>query len=52
LTRDALYLVRPDGYVGLAAPRQDPQALARYFTERGLRPGEDAFRRPACRGDV
>ena len=52
LTRDALYLVRPDGYVGLAAPVQDPAALAHYFAERGLRPGDDAFRehpsRPAA----
>lgn len=30
LARDACYLVRPDGYVGLAAPRFDPQQAATY----------------------
>ena len=52
LTRDALYLLRPDGYVALAALSQDPGALAHYFAARGLRPGDDAFRghpsRPAA----
>jgi len=40
LRRDALYLLRPDGYVALASPRQDPERLVRYFASRGLRPPE------------
>ena len=44
LTRDALYLLRPDGYVALTASAQDPRVLARYFAERGLRQGDDAFK--------
>ncbi len=35
--RDALYLIRPDGYVGLAASSQDPLAIDRYFAERDMR---------------
>jgi 2-polyprenyl-6-methoxyphenol hydroxylase-like FAD-dependent oxidoreductase len=35
LQKDALYLVRPDGYVALAEPSADPQRLRQYFTERG-----------------
>ena len=37
LTRDALYLLRPDTYVALVAPGGDPRPLERYFTERGIR---------------
>jgi 2-polyprenyl-6-methoxyphenol hydroxylase-like FAD-dependent oxidoreductase len=37
LKRDALYLVRPDTYVALAAPAPAPQVLERYFQARGLR---------------
>ena len=37
LARDALYLVRPDCYVGLAEASGSPEALNRYFDERGLR---------------
>ena len=37
LERDALYLLRPDSYVGLADGAADPGALARYFRERALR---------------
>ncbi len=33
--RDALYLVRPDGYVALAAPQANVERLRRYFAERG-----------------
>jgi 2-polyprenyl-6-methoxyphenol hydroxylase-like FAD-dependent oxidoreductase len=33
--RDALYLVRPDGYVALADPNADPGRLRRYFARRG-----------------
>jgi hypothetical protein len=35
LHRDALYLVRPDGYVALADATADPQRLRVYFS--GLR---------------
>jgi 2-polyprenyl-6-methoxyphenol hydroxylase-like FAD-dependent oxidoreductase len=38
LERDALYLLRPDTYVALADRAADPGALARYFSERALRP--------------
>jgi len=34
LTRRALYLVRPDGYIGLADPHADPKRLRQYFDER------------------
>ena len=36
LSRDAAYLVRPDGHVGLASPEQDPAALRRYADRLGL----------------
>jgi hypothetical protein len=36
IVNGALYLVRPDGYVGLAAPRADPQRLRDYLAERGI----------------
>jgi 2-polyprenyl-6-methoxyphenol hydroxylase-like FAD-dependent oxidoreductase len=36
LAKDALYLVRPDGYVALAEPSADPERLRHYFTGRGL----------------
>jgi hypothetical protein len=35
--RDALYLLRPDTYVALADASGSPEALDRYFAERGLR---------------
>ena len=38
LRRGAMYLVRPDGYVGLADPEADPTKLERYLDGRGLRP--------------
>ena len=34
LKRDALYLVRPDGYIGLADPDADPGTLERYLDSR------------------
>jgi 2-polyprenyl-6-methoxyphenol hydroxylase-like FAD-dependent oxidoreductase len=37
LARDAVYLMRPDGYVALADASGAPEALNRYFAERGLR---------------
>jgi hypothetical protein len=39
LTQIAIYLVRPDGYVALAASTQSPQGLLQYFETRGIRPG-------------
>jgi 2-polyprenyl-6-methoxyphenol hydroxylase-like FAD-dependent oxidoreductase len=39
LARDALYLLRPDTYVALADPNGSANALARYFSERGIKPG-------------
>jgi 2-polyprenyl-6-methoxyphenol hydroxylase-like FAD-dependent oxidoreductase len=36
LARDALYLVRPDGYVALADPTGDAARLAAYLKERRL----------------
>ncbi len=38
LMRDAAYLIRPDGYVALASPAQDPAVLSRYLDTAGLRP--------------
>jgi 2-polyprenyl-6-methoxyphenol hydroxylase-like FAD-dependent oxidoreductase len=37
LERDALYLVRPDGYIGLSDPRADAAVLAAYLDTRGLK---------------
>jgi 2-polyprenyl-6-methoxyphenol hydroxylase-like FAD-dependent oxidoreductase len=34
--KDAMYLIRPDGYVGLAAPAQDPAQVEQYLSQRGL----------------
>lgn len=39
LARDALYLLRPDTYVGLALPRPGAAALDAYMAERGLELG-------------
>jgi 2-polyprenyl-6-methoxyphenol hydroxylase-like FAD-dependent oxidoreductase len=41
LRAHALYLLRPDGYVALAGPTQEPDTLVRYFAARGLRWNED-----------
>jgi len=37
LHRDGLYLVRPDGYVALAAPAQSAIALSAYLDAHGIR---------------
>jgi 2-polyprenyl-6-methoxyphenol hydroxylase-like FAD-dependent oxidoreductase len=37
LKRGAAYLVRPDGYVGLADPNGDPRNLERYLDRRAIR---------------
>jgi hypothetical protein len=37
--KDAIYLVRPDGHVGLAEPNGDASALERYCDERRIRAG-------------
>jgi len=37
LARDAVYLVRPDGYVGLADPRGEAAVLAAYLDTRRLK---------------
>ncbi len=37
MVRDALYLVRPDGYVALADPSGDRARLERYLESRGVR---------------
>lgn len=39
LKQDAAYLVRPDGYVGLAMPEQDPAVLRRYAAKLSVSAG-------------
>jgi 2-polyprenyl-6-methoxyphenol hydroxylase-like FAD-dependent oxidoreductase len=39
LRRNALYLVRPDGHVALAAPVPSPTILTSYLDARGIRAG-------------
>jgi hypothetical protein len=39
LTRNALYLLRPDSYIGLADPSCAVEALEHYFDERSIRVG-------------
>ena len=36
LAQDAMYLLRPDTYVALAAAPQNPEVLRSYFVDRGL----------------
>jgi 2-polyprenyl-6-methoxyphenol hydroxylase-like FAD-dependent oxidoreductase len=38
LARDALYLLRPDTYVAMADANGTVDALAKYFTDHGIRP--------------
>jgi 2-polyprenyl-6-methoxyphenol hydroxylase-like FAD-dependent oxidoreductase len=40
LTRNALYLLRPDTYLALVDPQAQPRTLANYFAARSLRPGK------------
>ncbi|MGE0007673.1 MAG: FAD-dependent monooxygenase [Parvibaculaceae bacterium] len=47
LTRDAAYLVRPDGHLGLVAPTQDAQAFAAYAARLGIRPRQEREGEPA-----
>jgi hypothetical protein len=42
LWRNAVYLVRPDGYVALAAPEGNAAAIASYFDARRLVPTKRA----------
>jgi hypothetical protein len=35
---NAVYLIRPDTYVGLAEPTGSPAAIERYLAVRGLSP--------------
>ena len=44
LARDAVYLVRPDGYVALADSEADPERLRRFFAERSLRSSSELSR--------
>ncbi len=44
LAQDAVYLVRPDGYVALADSGADPDRLKRYFQSRSLSPGQEISR--------
>ncbi len=37
MARDAVYLVRPDGYVAFASPWQDPADIARYLQRFDIR---------------
>jgi hypothetical protein len=41
LRRDALYLVRPDGYVGLADSEGSPDTLTSYLEKRRLTPRQE-----------
>lgn len=46
LERDAAYLVRPDGYVGLAMARPKPSELEGYVSQHGLRFGTTSGSQP------
>jgi hypothetical protein len=48
LKRGAVYLVRPDGYVGLADPDANPASVERYLDTRCARPMAFGDRR-GCR---
>ena len=38
LRENALYLIRPDTYVGLAEPGQSTEAVEQYFAKVGIEP--------------
>ena len=42
LLRNALYLVRPDGYVGLASAEQSTAVLGAYLSARRISPGRQS----------
>lgn len=46
LAQNALYLLRPDTYVGLAAPAPSAASLEAYGTERGLASAHRHTREP------
>jgi 2-polyprenyl-6-methoxyphenol hydroxylase-like FAD-dependent oxidoreductase len=46
LARDAVYLLRPDSYVAAAFHAASPEALSRYFADRGI--NLPAARQPAA----
>jgi len=48
LARDALYLLRPDTYVGLADASGAPQAVDRFCAERGLQIGAERITEPSA----
>jgi 2-polyprenyl-6-methoxyphenol hydroxylase-like FAD-dependent oxidoreductase len=50
LERGAVYLVRPDGYVGLADPEASADRVERYLDSRGMRPTTSAEPRSAAGG--
>ncbi|HEY2426015.1 MAG TPA: FAD-dependent monooxygenase [Pseudolabrys sp.] len=41
-SRNAIYLLRPDTYIALAADKQDPEILRIYFADRDLSPGSSS----------
>ena len=47
LTRNAVYLVRPDGYVALAEPEASAAKLKAYLDEWGVIAAATSSRRPA-----
>ena len=51
LRRDAAYLVRPDGYVALADPGQDPARLLAHLDRWSLRPRGGAADGVAAHGE-
>jgi hypothetical protein len=40
LQRDAVYLIRPDGYIGLIDPRGEPNSIITYFDKRKFVPAK------------